>query len=117
MDSISYADSYSLNSNPVYTFSYVSPAASYSTSYAASSSTYVDGIPMKLINLGYTENKEDFEFPWEREGFSLKVSMRASGVDVTVKKEDKTSSFYHKYTSDMSEFQRLLLESEIKVSS
>lgn len=117
MDSVSYADSYSLNSNPVYTFNYANNTASYSTSYAISSTAYTEEIPEKLIHLGYHENKENFEFPWEREGFSLKVSMRENGVDVTIKKEDKTSSFYHKYTSDMSEFRRLLLESEIEVSS
>ena len=77
MDSVSYADCVESTVGPVYTFSYVSPSASYSTSYAVSSSTYYEEIPMKLINLGYSENKEDFEFPWEREGFSLKVSMRA----------------------------------------
>lgn len=88
-------------------------------------SSCVEGIPMKLLSLGYRENKEDFEFPWRREDISLRVSMRASGADVIVKREgrtsskneDKTASFYVPYTVDTSEFRRLLLESEIKVSS
>ena len=89
-------------------------------SYVYSNSTctaYVEEIPMKLVSLGYKENKDNFEFPWEREDYSLKVSMRANGVDVTVKRGDKTTSFFHKYSTDMSEFRRLLLESEIKLLS
>ena len=80
-------------------------------------SSYSEGIPMRLISLGYKEDKDDFEFPWRREDYSAKVSMRELGADVTVKKKDKTSSFYVRYTVDSSEFRNLLLESEIKVSS
>ena len=83
----------------------------------STNSTYVEGIPIKLLSLGYRENEDDFEFPWKRDDYSLKVSMRANGVDVTVKRGDKTTSFFHKYSTDMSEFRRLLLESEIEVSS
>lgn len=125
MDSVSYADYAYSDVSPVYTINYANQTACCSTSYTTSSISYVEEIPMKLINLGYHEDKEDFEFPWRREDISLRVSMRASGVDVIVKRdgktssknEDKTASFYVSYQADMSEFRRLLLESEIKVSS